>query len=145
MAVGLTLGLMAISTLYQMKSAKAEGRMAQRRLEAQAAQARLQGIEQHNARMRNLDVALSTNESMRGFLNRDDRSLDAINKRLKKDAGTDAVRIASNALQEAGSLMYAGSIANARGQNKATASLYDGISSGYATYAKFKTVTPEDE
>ena len=119
--------------------------MAQRRLEAQAAQARLQGIEQHNARMRNLDVALSTNESMRGFLNSDDRSLDAINKRLKKDAGTDAVRIASNALQESGSLMYAGSIANARGQNKATASLYDGISSGYATHAKFKTVTPEDE
>lgn len=145
MAVGLTLGLMAISTLYQMKSAKAEGRMAQRRLEAQAAQARLQGIEQHNARMRNLDVALSTNESMRGFLNRDDRSLDAINARLKKDAGTDAVRIASNTLQEAGNLMFAGSIARARGQNKATASLYDGISSGYATHAKFKTVTPEDE
>lgn len=145
MAVGLTLGLMAISTLYQMKAAKAAGRMQQRQLDAQAAQARLQGIEQHNARMRNLDVALSTNESMRGFLNRDDRSLDAINARLKEDAGTDAVRIASNALQEAGSLIYAGSIANARGQNKATASLYDGISSGYATYAKFKTVTPEGD
>jgi len=134
------IGLQAFATLQGMRSAKSEAQLQQQQLDQEAKQLKLRGIETHNARMRDLDVALSTNAAVSAFQGRSDRSLDAINKRLRADAATDVSRSASNVAQQISQLRFAQGIAGVRGKNKARAILLDGLSSGYSNHLRFKDV-----
>ena len=134
------IGLQAFVTIQGMRAAKDEARLQQQQLDQQAKQLKLRGIETHNARMRDLDVALSTNSAVSAFQGRDDRSLDAINKRLRADAATDVSRAASNVAQQVSQLNFAQGIAGVRGANKARSILLDGLSSGYVNHLRFKNV-----
>ena len=102
-------------------------------------------MERHNKRLDDLSVALSTNAAVTGFMNRDDRSIDAINRRLKRDASTDVARNAMNTLQAVAASNLEGAVARARGRNKQRAILLDGLSSGYTNHLRFKNVTPTDD
>ena len=92
------IALTAFSTIRGMQAAGQEAELAGRQAKANAENAKLQGMEQHNKRLRNLDVALSTNAAVTAFMGRDDRSIDAINRRLREDAATDVARNAQNTL-----------------------------------------------
>jgi hypothetical protein len=86
-------------------------------------------------------VALSTNNAIAGFTGRSDRSIDAINRRLREDASTDVARNAQNTIANIAASNLEANVARMRGQNKQRAILLDGLSSGYVNYLRFKDVT----
>ena len=138
------IALTAFTTIQGMQNAGAEARLASRMAKEDAENAKLRGMERHNKRLDDLSVALSTNAAVTGFMNRDDRSIDAINRRLKRDASTDVARNAMNTLQAVAASNLEGAVARARGRNKQRAILLDGLSSGYTNHLRFKNVTPTD-
>lgn len=135
------IALTAFSTFDSMRSASRQAALIEQQAKADAANARLQGLETHNARLRNLDVALSTNNAIAGFTGRSDRSIDAINRRLREDASTDVARNAQNTIANIAASNLESNVARMRGQNKQRAILLDGLSSGYVNYLRFKDVT----
>jgi ssDNA-binding replication factor A large subunit len=135
------IALTAFSTLDSMQSASRQAALIEQQAKADAANARLRGLETHNARLRNLDVALSTNNAIAGFTGRSDRSIDAINRRLREDASTDVARNAQNTIANIAASNLEANVARMRGQNKQRAILLDGLSSGYVNYLRFKDVT----
>jgi hypothetical protein len=135
------IALTAFSTISGMNSASREASLAAQQAKADADNARLQGLETHNRRLRNLDVALSTNNAIAGFTGRSDRSIDAINRRLREDASTDVARNAQNTIANIAASNLEASVIKARGQNRQRAILLDGLSSGYVNYLRFKDVT----
>jgi len=137
------LALQFLTTVSNMSAARAEARGAAAMAKSQAENAKLQGLEAHNKRMRDLDVLLSTNNAIAAYLGRDDRSMDAIRRRVEQDAGTDVSRIAVNTLANVGTSLLEANIALARGENRARSILLDGLSSGYSNYLRFKDVTPK--
>ena len=139
------LALQFLTTVSNMSAARAEARGAAAMAKSQAENAKLQGLEAHNKRMRDLDVLLSTNNAIAAYLGRDDRSMDAIRRRVEQDAGTDVSRIAVNTLANVGTSLLEANIALARGENRARSILLDGLSSGYSNYLRFKDVTPKGE
>lgn len=139
------LALQFLTTVTNMSAARAEARGAAAQAKSNAANAKLQGEEAHNKRMRDLDVLLSTNNAMAAYMGRDDRSIDAIRRRVQRDAGTDAARLAQNTLANVGASLLEANVALARGENRARSILLDGLSSGYSDYLRFKDVTPRGE
>jgi len=139
------LALQFLTTVSNMSAARAEAQGAAAMAKSQAENAKLQGLEAHNKRMRDLDVLLSTNNAIAAYLGRDDRSMDAIRRRVEQDAGTDVSRIAVNTLANVGTSLLEANIALARGENRARSILLDGLSSGYSNYLRFKDVTPKGE
>ena len=139
------LALQFLTTVSNMSAARAEAQGAAAMARSQAENAKLQGLEAHNKRMRDLDVLLSTNNAIAAYLGRDDRSMDAIRRRVEQDAGTDVSRIAVNTLANVGTSLLEANIALARGENRARSILLDGLSSGYSNYLRFKDVTPKGE
>ena len=132
----------AFSTVQQMRNASAEARYRAQQAKIQAENAKLMGIERHNQRLEQLSVALSTNAAVAGFMNRDDRSIDAINRRLRKDAGTDVARNTMNTLNAVAASNLEAAVARARGKNQQRQILLDSLSSGYVNHLRFKNVTP---
>tara|TARA_Y100001973_G_C5181960_1_gene325424 strand:+ start:552 stop:986 length:435 start_codon:yes stop_codon:yes gene_type:complete len=139
------LALQALTAITGMSAARAEAQSAAAQAKSNAANAKLQGEEAHNKRMRDLDVLLSTNNAMAAYMGRDDRSIDAIRRRVQRDAGTDAARLAQNTLANVGTSLLEANVALARGENRARSILLDGLSSGYSNYLRFKDVTPKGE
>ena len=137
------IALTAFSTIRGMQAAGQEAELAGRQAKANAENAKLQGMEQHNKRLRNLDVALSTNAAVTAFMGRDDRSIDAINRRLREDAATDVARNAQNTLAAIASANLEEAVIRTRGRNRQRAILLDGLSSGYTNYLRFKDVETE--
>lgn len=134
------IALTAFSTVQGMRGAAREADLARQQAQADAQNARLQGMELHNKRLRNLDVALSTNNAVTAFRGRNDRSIDAINARLREDAATDTARNAQNTLANIAQSNLEASIIAERGRNKQRSILLDGLSSGYTNYLRFKDV-----
>jgi len=134
------IALSAFSTVRGMRGAAREADLARQQAQADAQNARLQGMELHNKRLRNLDVALSTNNAVTAFRGRNDRSIDAINARLRADAATDTARNAQNTLANIAQSNLEASIIAERGRNKQRSILLDGLSSGYTNYLRFKDV-----
>lgn len=134
------IALSAFSTVQGMRGAAREADLARQQAQADAQNARLQGMELHNKRLRNLDVALSTNNAVTAFRGRNDRSIDAINARLREDAATDTARNAQNTLANIAQSNLEASIIAERGRNKQRSILLDGLSSGYTNYLRFKDV-----
>jgi hypothetical protein len=110
------IALTAFSTLDSMQSASRQAALIEQQAKADAANARLRGLETHNARLRNLDVALSTNNAIAGFTGRSDRSIDAINRRLREDASTDVARNAQNTIANIAASNLEANVARMRGQ-----------------------------
>jgi len=136
------MALQIFSTINGITSARAEARSAEAQAKSQAENAKLQGMEAHNKRMRDLDVLISTNNALAAYAGRADRSIDAITNRIRRDAGTDAARIATNTLANVSQSLFEGRVARARGENRARSILLDGLSSGYSNYLRFQNVTP---
>ena len=132
----------AFSTINQMQNASAEARNRAQQAKVQGDNAKLMGVERHNQRLDQLSVALSTNNAVAGFMGRDDRSIDAINRRLRRDAGTDVARNTMNTLNAIAASNLEAAVARARGTNQQRAILLDGLSSGYVNHLRFKDVTP---
>lgn len=132
----------AFSTINQMQNASAEARNRAQQAKSQGENAKLMGLERHNQRLDQLSVALSTNAAVAGFMGRDDRSIDAINRRLRRDAGTDVARNTMNTLNAVAASNLEAAVARARGTNQQRAILLDGLSSGYVNHLRFKDVTP---
>lgn len=132
----------AFSTINQMQNASAEARNRAQQARIEGENAKLMGLERHNQRLDQLSVALSTNNAVAAFMGRDDRSIDAINRRLRKDAGTDVARNTMNTLNAVAASNLEAAVARARGRNRQRAILLDGLSSGYVNHLRFKDVTP---
>ena len=132
----------AFTTINQMQNASAEARNRASQAKVQRENAKLMGLERHNQRLDQLSVALSTNAAVAGFMGRDDRSIDAINRRLRRDAGTDVARNTMNTLNAVAASNLEAAVARARGTNQQRAILLDGLSSGYVNHLRFKDVTP---
>ena len=132
----------AFSTINQMQNASAEARNRAQQARIEGENAKLMGFERHNQRLDQLSVALSTNNAVAAFMGRDDRSIDAINRRLRKDAGTDVARNTMNTLNAVAASNLEAAVARARGRNRQRAILLDGLSSGYVNHLRFKDVTP---
>lgn len=130
----------AFTTVNQMQNASAEARNRAQQAKVQGENAKLMGVERHNQRLDQLSVALSTNSAVAAFMGRDDRSIDAINRRLRKDAGTDVARNTMNTLNAVAASNLEAAVANARGKNQQRAILLDGLSSGYVNHLRFKNV-----
>ena len=132
----------AFSTINQMQNASAEARNRAQQARIEGENAKLMGLERHNQRLDQLSVALSTNNAVAAFMGRDDRSIDAINRRLRKDAGTVVARNTMNTLNAVAASNLEAAVARARGRNRQRAILLDGLSSGYVNHLRFKDVTP---
>ena len=130
----------AFTTVNQMQNAGAEARNRAQQSKIQGENAKLMGMERHNQRLDQLSVAISTNNAVAAFMGRDDRSIDAINRRLRKDAGTDVARNTMNTLNAVAASNLEAAVARARGKNQQRAILLDGLSSGYVNHLRFKDV-----
>tara|TARA_R100000278_G_scaffold121384_2_gene105189 strand:+ start:763 stop:1206 length:444 start_codon:yes stop_codon:yes gene_type:complete len=74
---------------------KAEARLTQRNLESQAKYRKLQGLQEHNQIMDNLEAFKDTNSSLVGVMGRDegsDRSLKKLREKATKDNATAIAR-----------------------------------------------------
>tara|TARA_R100000231_G_scaffold1314_4_gene2268 strand:+ start:12809 stop:13225 length:417 start_codon:yes stop_codon:yes gene_type:complete len=138
MADPFTIGLMAFSTLYSMQAAQDTASMQAQQYEQARKDAILQGKERHNAAIANMSAHLSTNNALAGFMSGDNRSLKRVADKIRKDAATDAGRINASMMAAASQNRLAGRIAVMKGNNAATASLIDGVSSAYTHAALFK-------
>jgi|14BtaG_2_1085337.scaffolds.fasta_scaffold08459_3 hypothetical protein len=138
MADPFTIGLMAFSTLYSMKAASDQASMQAQQYEQARKDAILQGKERHNQAISNMSAHLSANNAMAGFMSGDNRSINRIREKIKRDAATDAGRINASTVAAASQNRLAGQIAVLQGRNRSTASLIDGVSSAYAHASLFK-------
>lgn len=109
------------------KAAKREAALQRRQLQAQIEGAQLAALQDHNARMKNLQIFLGTNRALAGVSGRDagiDRSFNKIQERAKQEAGTETDRKFVEALQTQAYLSLGKTIAAERGRNLSRAYRY---------------------
>ena len=96
--LALAIGSTAISFMGSMNAARAaqrEAALQRRQLQNQIEGAQLAAIQDHNARMRNLQIFQATNESLVGVSGRDmgsDRSFKAIQEKAEREMATETDR-----------------------------------------------------
>ena len=111
--LALAIGSTALSFMGSMSAAKAakrEAALQRRQLQQQIEGAQLAALQQHNARMQNLAIFKSTNESLAGVSGRDigsDRSFKAIQEKANRQMATETDRAFLQSLQEQGKLSLA--------------------------------------
>jgi len=107
------------------KAAKREAALQRRQLQAQIEGAQLAALQDHNARMQNLQVFLGTNEALSGVSGRDqDRSFKRIQEKAKTEAATETDRKFLQSLNEQAKLSLAQTIATEKGRNLSRAYRY---------------------
>jgi hypothetical protein len=109
------------------KAAKREAALQRRQLQAQIEGAQLAALQDHNARMKNLQVFLGTNRALAGVSGRDvgtDRSFKAIQEKARKEVGTETDRKFLQTLNEVSRLSLAQTIATEKGRNLSRAYRY---------------------
>jgi len=87
--------LSAYGSIQAGKAKAAEARARQAQIEEQKKDAEITAMQEHNIRMANLNVMLGVNQSLGGLMGRDigsDRSLKAIEERMKREARTTSDR-----------------------------------------------------
>ena len=87
--------LSAYGSMQAGKAKAAEARARQAQIEEQKKDAEVTAMQEHNIRMANLNVMLGVNQSLGGLMGRDigsDRSLKAIEERMKREARTTSDR-----------------------------------------------------
>ena len=82
-------------------------------------------LQDHNTRMKNLQVFLGTNEALLGVTGRgQDRSFKRIQEKAKTEASTETDRKYLQSLQQVGKLSLAQTVATEKGRNLARAYRY---------------------
>ena len=135
MAIEYAIASAAISFMGSMSAAKAakrEAAMRARQIEIQKKQAKLQSLQEHNARLQNLQAFIGMNQAVAGTMGRDlgsDRSLKRLIQRAKENTAIDADRARVQELATIGKLSQAQQIAGERGRNRARAFRYQAFGS----------------
>ena len=114
------------------KAAKREAALQRRQLQAQMEGAQLAALQEHNSRMKNLQIFLGTNRALAGVSGRDigaDRSFKAIQEKAKKEMGVETDRRYLEAVQQQAMLSLGKTIAAERGKNLARAYRYQAFGS----------------
>ena len=131
--LALAIGSTAISFMGSMSAAKAakrEAALQRRQLQAQIEGAQLAALQDHNARMQNLQVFLGTNEALSGVSGRDqDRSFKRIQEKAKTEAATETDRKFLQSLNEQARLSLAQTVAMEKGRNLSRAYRYQAFGS----------------
>ena len=123
--LALALGSTALSVMGSMsasRAAKREAAMRARQIEQQKKAAQLTALQEHNARLNNLQTFLGTNEALAGVMGRDigsDRSLKTLIEKAKRDSQTDANRARVQLAMEQGKLSFQRNMAIQKGNNLA--------------------------
>ena len=126
--LALAIGSTAISFLGSMSAAKAakrEAALQRRQLQQQIEGAQLAALQDHNTRMKNLQVFLGTNVALSGISGRDqDRSFKRIQESAKTQAATETDRKFLQSLNEQARLSLAQTVATEKGRNLSRAYRY---------------------
>lgn len=126
--IALAVASTAISFMGSMSAAKAakrEAALQRRQLQQQIEGAQLAALQDHNTRMKNLQVFLGTNEALLGVTGRgQDRSFKRIQEKAKTEAATETDRKYLQSLQQVGKLSLAQTVATEKGRNLARAYRY---------------------
>lgn len=115
----------AISFMGSMSAAKAakrEAAMRARQIEIQKKQAKLQSLQEHNARLQNLQAFIGMNQAVAGTMGRDlgsDRSLKRLIERAKENTAIDADRARVQLAMEQGNRAFSQNMAIQKGNNLA--------------------------
>jgi hypothetical protein len=134
-----------MGSLSAAKAAKREAALQRRQLQAQIEGAQLAALQDHNARMKNLQVFLGTNRSLAGVSGREagvDRSFKAIQERAKKEAATETDRKFLQSLNEVSRLSLAQTIADEKGRNLSRAYRYQAFGTLFSGAMKAQPLMP---
>ena len=146
--LALAIGSTALSFMGSMSAAKAakrEAALQRRQLQQQIEGAQLAALQQHNARMQNLAIFKSTNESLAGVSGRDigsDRSFKAIQEKANRQMATETDRAFLQSLQEQGKLSLAQSMASERGRNLSRAYRFQAFGTLFSGAMKAQPLMP---
>jgi len=129
------------------KAAKREAALQRRQLQAQMEGAQLAALQEHNARMKNLQVFLGTNRALGGISGRAigvDRSFKAIQEKAKREMATETDRAFVDALQTQAYLSLGKTIASERGRNLARAYRYQAFGTLFSGAMKAQSLMPNN-
>ena len=146
--LALAIGSTALSFMGSMSAAKAakrEAALQRRQLQQQIEGAQLAALQQHNARMQNLAIFKSTNESLAGVSGRDigsDRSFKAIQEKANRQMATETDRAFLQSLQEQGKLSLAQTMASERGRNLSRAYRFQAFGTLFSGAMKAQPLMP---
>jgi type II secretory pathway pseudopilin PulG len=146
--LALAIGSTAISFMGSMNAARAakrEAALQRRQLQNQIEGAQLAAIQDHNARMRNLQIFQATNESLVGVSGRDmgsDRSFKAIQEKAKREMATETDRKFLQTLEQVGQLSLSQSIATEKGRNLSRAYKYQAFGTLFSGAMKAQPLMP---
>lgn len=127
------------------KAAKREAALQRRQLQAQMEGAQLAALQEHNSRMKNLQIFLGTNRALAGVSGRDigvDRSFKAIQEKAKKEMSVETDRRYLEAVQQQAMLSLGKTIAAERGRNLARAYRYQAFGSLLSGAMKAQPLMP---
>ena len=148
--LALAIGSTALSFMGSMSAAKAakrEAALQRRQLQAQIEGAQLAALQDHNARMKNLQVFLGTNRALAGVSGRDvgtDRSFKAIQEKARKEVGTETDRKFLQTLNEVSRLSLAQTIATEKGRNLSRAYRYQAFGTLFSGAMKAQPLMPNN-
>lgn len=148
MSLPLALASTAISFMGSMSAAKAakrEAAMRARQIEQQKKAAQLTALQEHNARLNNLQTFLGTNEALAGVMGRDlgsDRSLKSLIEKAKRDTQTDANRARVQLAMEQGKLSFQRNMAIQKGKNLARGYRFQALGTLVSGAYKASTLMP---
>ena len=148
--LALAIGSTAVSFMGSMNAARAakrEAALQRRQLQNQIEGAQLAAIQDHNARMRNLQIFQATNESLVGVSGRDmgsDRSFKAIQEKAKREMATETDRKFLQTLEQVGQLSLSQSIASERGRNLSRAYKYQAFGTLFSGAMKAQPLMPSN-
>lgn len=114
------------------KAAKREAALRARQLEAQKKQARLQALQEHNARLENLQAFIGMNNALAGSMGRDlgsDRSLNRLIQKAKEDTSVNVDRARVQLSMEQAQRSFAQNMAIQKGNNLARGYRYQALGS----------------
>tara|TARA_B100000212_G_scaffold52046_1_gene33942 strand:+ start:90 stop:602 length:513 start_codon:yes stop_codon:yes gene_type:complete len=146
--LALAIGSTAVSFMGSMNAARAakrEAALQRRQLQNQIEGAQLAAIQDHNARMRNLQIFQATNESLVGVSGRDmgsDRSFKAIQEKAKRETRTETDRKFLQTLEQVGQLSLSQSIATEKGRNLSRAYKYQAFGTLFSGAMKAQPLMP---
>ena len=147
--LALAIGSTAVSFMGSMNAARAakrEAALQRRQLQNQIEGAQLAAIQDHNARMRNLQIFQATNESLIGVSGRDmgtDRSFKAIQEKAKRETATETDRKFLQTLEQVGQLSLSQSIATEKGRNLSRAYKYQAFGTLFSGAMKAQPLMPK--
>ena len=125
------------------KAAKREAALQRRQLQQQIEGAQLAALQDHNTRMKNLQVFLGTNVALSGISGRDqDRSFKRIQESAKTQAATETDRKFLQSLNEQARLSLAQTVATEKGRNLSRAYRYQAFGTLFSGAMKAQPLMP---